>query len=96
MANVLNNLFNAKIMSGELMTLRDLRVQTLKERREGRLTKLPSHFYRRVYQLEANIRKFIDYCESRNCSQNNYEILYPVSLHMFTFDTWFAEQCPTN
>ena len=60
MANVLNNLFNAKIMSDDLMTLRDLRVQTLKERREGRLTKLPTHFYRRVYQLEANIRKFID------------------------------------
>ena len=60
MANVLNNLFNAKIMSDALMTLRDLRVQTLKERREGRLTKLPTHFYRRVYQLEANIRKFIE------------------------------------
>ena len=43
-----------------------------------------------------NIRSFIDYYESRNCSQNNYEILYPVSLHMFTFDTWFDEQCPTN
>ena len=43
-----------------------------------------------------NIRSFIDYYESRNCSQNNYEILYPVSLHMFNFDTWFAEQCPTN
>ena len=60
MANVLNNLFNAKIMSDDLMTLRDLRVQTFKERREGRLTKLPDNFYRRVSHLEANIRKFID------------------------------------
>ena len=60
MANVLNNLFNVKIMSDDLMTLRDLRVQTFKERREGRLTKLPDNFYRRVSHLEANIRKFID------------------------------------
>ena len=60
MANVLNNLFNVKIMSDDLMTLRDLRVQTFKERREGRLTKLPDNFYRRVNHLEANIRKFID------------------------------------
>ena len=60
MANVLNNLFNVKIMSDDLMTLRDLRVQTFKERREGRLTKLPDNFYRRVNLLEANIRKFIE------------------------------------
>ena len=60
MANVLNNLFNAKIMSDDLMTLRDLRVQTFKERREGRLTKLPDNFYRRINFLEANIRKFIE------------------------------------
>ena len=42
------------------MTLRDLRVQTFKERREGRLTKLPDNFYRRINFLEANIRKFIE------------------------------------
>ena len=60
MANVLNNLFNAKIMPDTLMTLRDLRVQTLKERREGRLTKLSNNFYIRLKQLEANIRQFID------------------------------------
>ena len=42
------------------MTLRDLRVQTFKERREGRLTKLPKNFYNRLKQLEANIREFID------------------------------------
>ena len=60
MANVLNNLFNVKIMSDDLMTLRDLRVQTFKERREGRLTKLPDNFYRRINFLEANIRKFIE------------------------------------
>ena len=60
MANVLKSLFNVKIMSADLMTLRDLRVQTLKERREGRLTKLPSNFYNRLNKLEINIRKFID------------------------------------
>ena len=60
MANVLNNLFNVKIMPETLMTLRDLRVQTFKERREGRLTKLPKNFYNRLKQLEANIREFID------------------------------------
>ena len=48
------------------MTLRDLRVQTFKERREGRLTKLPKNFYNRLNQLEANIREFID--ESKNNS----------------------------
>ena len=67
MANVLNNLFNVKIMSDTLMTLRDLRVQTFKERREGRLTKLPKNFYNRLKQLEANIRQFID--ESKDNSQ---------------------------
>jgi hypothetical protein len=44
MGNTLNNHFNANIMDDNLMTLRDLRVQTFKERREGRLTKLPSSF----------------------------------------------------
>ncbi len=60
MANVLNNLFNMKIMPDTLMTLRDLRVQTFKERREGRLTKLSNKFYRKLKHLEANIREFID------------------------------------
>ena len=67
MANVLNNLFNVKIMSDTLMTLRDLRVQTFKERREGRLTKLSENFYTKLKHLEANIRQFID--ESKDNSQ---------------------------
>lgn len=67
MANILKNLFNEKIMSDELMTLRDLRVQTLKERREGRLTKLPSQFYTRLNVLESNIKKFIE--NSKNNAQ---------------------------
>ncbi len=67
MANVLNSLFNVKTMSDNLMTLRDLRVQTLKERREGRLTKLPSNFYNRLNKLEKNIRKFIE--ESKDNAQ---------------------------
>ena len=60
MANILNNLFNAEIMPDTLMTLRDLRVQTFKERREGRLTKLSNNFYSKLKHLEVNIRKFID------------------------------------
>ena len=47
-------------MPNTLMTLRDLRVQTLKERSEGRLTKLSNNFYIRLKQLEAKIRQFID------------------------------------
>ena len=42
------------------MTLRDLRVQTFKERKEGRLTKLPDNFYRGLGELEEQIRKMID------------------------------------
>ena len=42
------------------MTLRDLRVQTFKERREGRLTKLSSTFYNRMEKLEKQIREVIE------------------------------------
>ena len=42
------------------MTLRDLRVQTFKERKEGRLTKLPAAFYKRLNILEMQIRDIID------------------------------------
>ena len=42
------------------MTLRDLRVQTFKERKEGRLTKLPATFYRRLKILEIQIREIIE------------------------------------
>ena len=42
------------------MTLRDLRVQTFKERKEGRLTKLPATFYKRLQILEMQIRKIVD------------------------------------
>ena len=49
------------------MTLRDLRVQTFKERKEGRLTKLPATFYRRLKILEIQIREIIE--ESRGNTQ---------------------------
>ena len=42
------------------MTLRDLRVQTFKERKEGRLTKLPLRFYKRLKNLERQIQKIIE------------------------------------
>ena len=67
MAKILNNLFTTKIMSTEPMTLRDLRVQTFKERKEGRLTKLPATFYRRLEILEIQIREIIE--ESKDNAQ---------------------------
>ena len=67
MAKILNNLFTTKIMSTEPMTLRDLRVQTFKERKEGRLTRLPATFYRRLKILEIQIREIIE--ESKDNAQ---------------------------
>ena len=49
------------------MTLRDLRVQTFKERKEGRLTKLPATFYRRLEILGIQIREIIE--ESKGNAQ---------------------------
>jgi len=60
MGNTLNNHFNVNLMTANLMTLRDLRVQTFKERREGRLTKLPTSFYNRMKKLENQIRQVIE------------------------------------
>ena len=60
MGNTLNNHFNVNLMTANLMTLRDLRVQTFKERREGRLTKLPSTFYNRMKKLENQIKQVIE------------------------------------
>ena len=59
MGNALNNHFNMNTMSQDLMTLRDLRVQTFKERKEGKLTKLPSDFYARAKHLEDQIKEMI-------------------------------------
>ena len=47
-------------MVTELLTLRDLRVQTLKERKEGRLTKIPNNFFKLIKNLENQIRNVID------------------------------------
>ena len=57
-------------MADDLMTLRDLRVQTFKERREGRLTKLPLAFYNRMKKLESQIRQVI---ESAKDDLNRFE-----------------------
>lgn len=64
MANTLNNHFNMNIMPQDLMTLRDLRVQTFKERKEGKLTKLPSDFYTRTKNLEGQIKEVISKSKS--------------------------------
>ena len=47
-------------MVKELLTLRDLRVQTLKERKEGRLTKISNNFYDKIQKLEVQIRNVIE------------------------------------
>ena len=47
-------------MVAQLLTLRDLRVQTLKERKEGRLTKIPDSFFNQIKNLENQIRIVID------------------------------------
>ena len=47
-------------MVTELLTLRDLRVQTLKERKEGRLTKIPNSFFTQITNLENQIRNVIE------------------------------------
>ena len=59
MANTLNNHFNVNTMVQDLMTLRDLRVQTFKERKEGKLSKLPPDFYTRAKKLERQIKEVI-------------------------------------
>ena len=46
-------------MTSDLMTLRDLRVQTFKERKKGRLTRLSNNFYVRLGNLEEQIKKMI-------------------------------------
>ena len=46
-------------MATNLLTLRDLRVQTLKERKEGRLTSIPASFYNQIKKLENQIRETI-------------------------------------
>ena len=51
-------------MVTELLTLRDLRVQTLKERKEGRLTKIPNSFFDQIKNLENQIRNVIE--QSKN------------------------------
>ena len=48
------------------MTLRDLRVQTFKERKEGRLTKLPTTFYKKLKILEIQIRNIIKESKENN------------------------------
>ena len=47
-------------MAVELLTLRDLRVQTLKERKQGMLTKIPNNFFERLKNLESQIRNVIE------------------------------------
>ena len=47
-------------MVTELLTLRDLRVETLKERKEGRLTKIPNSFFNQIKNLENQIRNVIE------------------------------------
>ena len=47
-------------MATNLLTLRDLRVQTLKERKEGRLTQISKKFYNQINHLEGQIKDIIE------------------------------------
>ena len=47
-------------MSPDELTLRDLRVQALAERRDGRLVKLPAHFHERLARLEHGLEEARD------------------------------------
>ncbi len=47
-------------MSPNELTLRDLRVQVLAERRDGRLVKLSDHFHKRVARLEQGLEQARD------------------------------------
>ena len=47
-------------MSPNELTLRDLRVQVLAERRDGRLVKLSAHFHKRVARLEQGLEQARD------------------------------------
>ena len=47
-------------MSPDELTLRDLRVQVLAERRDGRLVKLSAHFHKRVARLEQGLEQARD------------------------------------
>ena len=47
-------------MAVETLTLRDLRVQTLKERKQGMLTKIPNNFFEQHKKLESQIRDVIE------------------------------------
>jgi len=49
----------SELMVTNLLTLRDLRVQTFKERKEGRLTGIPTSFYNHIKTLEKQIRDTI-------------------------------------
>ena len=44
----------------EELTLRDLRVSTQAERRDGRLLKLPPHFHARLVELERSLEQARD------------------------------------
>ena len=47
-------------MSPNELTMRDLRVQVLAERRDGRLVKLSAHFHKRVARLEQGLEQARD------------------------------------
>jgi DNA replication factor GINS len=51
-------------MSPDELTLRNLRVQVLAERRDGRLVKLPAHFHDRLARLEQGLEQARDTARS--------------------------------
>ena len=67
------------------MTLRDLRVQTFKERKEGKLTKLPSNFYTRTKNLEGQIKGLI------SKSLNNFSVSL-LRIYLFFWNVFYIRK----
>ena len=71
-------------MVTELLTLRDLRVQTLKERKEGRLTKIPNSFFNQIKNLENQIRNVIEQSKDnvKRLEKSNYDMRKLMDLKL--------------
>ena len=66
MGKILKNLYNWKNVAENLMTLKELRVQALKERKEGRLSRLPQNFTNRITKMEGQIKETLQNSKTDN------------------------------
>ena len=66
MGKILKNLYSWKNVAENLMTLKELRVQALKERKEGRLSRLPQNFTNRITKMEGQIKETLENSKTDN------------------------------